>query len=194
MARDNREEKFDEYYSYLQQRSRLCLFYRRFWLYPILNRYLVGKVLDVGCGIGDMLHFRDNITGVDINPVIVDALKKQDQEVHLMKEGILPFEEESFDSVLLDNVLEHILEPQSLLDEIRRVLKPGGTIIVGVPNRLGYDSDSDHKIFYDEEKLVDFLTTQSFATQNIIHAPLKSSFLERRMRQYCLYGVFRKLI
>ena len=42
----------EQYYHYLRQRSRLGLWYRRYWLYPRLNKHLRGQTLDVGCGIG----------------------------------------------------------------------------------------------------------------------------------------------
>lgn len=49
----------------------------------------------------------------------------------------LPFDSESFDSVLIDNVLEHIEDPNSLLAEIKRVIRPNGGLLIGVPGVLG---------------------------------------------------------
>jgi 2-polyprenyl-3-methyl-5-hydroxy-6-metoxy-1,4-benzoquinol methylase len=45
----------------------------------------------------------------------------------------LPLESQSFDTVLLTDVLEHLYEPLRVLAEVRRVLRPGGHVIVGVP-------------------------------------------------------------
>ena len=61
---------YQDYFNYLRGRSRLGLLYRKYWLYPRLNKYLYGDVLDVGCGVGDLLSFRPSTIGVDVNPVI----------------------------------------------------------------------------------------------------------------------------
>jgi SAM-dependent methyltransferase len=47
--------------------------------------------------------------------------------------GPLPLADDAFDTVLLSDVLEHIPTPQRLMDEIARVLKPGGKLILNVP-------------------------------------------------------------
>jgi ubiquinone/menaquinone biosynthesis C-methylase UbiE len=57
------------YFEYLMRRSFLGDLYRRYVLYPRLNLHLNGKVLDVGCGIGDMLSYRKNTVGLDVNPL-----------------------------------------------------------------------------------------------------------------------------
>ena len=114
-------------------------------------------MLDVGCGIGDMLSYRQNTVGLDVNPLNVDFCQKRQLEAHMMKPDIIPFRDETFDSVLLDNVLEHIEKPSLLFKEIRRVLKPDGILLIGVPGIKGYQSDDDHKVFYDEKKLHVFI-------------------------------------
>ena len=141
------------YFEYLKKRSFLGGIYRRYVLYPRLNFHLKGKVLDVGCGIGDMLSYRKNTVGLDVNPLNVAFCQKRELEAHIMKPDVIPFADETFDSVLLDNVLEHIERPSLLFKEIRRVLKADGILLIGVPGIKGYESDDDHKVFYDEKKL-----------------------------------------
>ena len=144
----------NQYFEYLQQRSKLGLLYRKYWLYPRLIKYLKGKTLDVGCGIGDMLKFNSSSVGVDINPKTVEFCKIQKLDAKLMSSDYLPFNNDSFDSVLLDNVLEHIDNPACLLNEIKRVLCKDGFLLIGVPGEKGYDSDPDHKQFYNEKRLI----------------------------------------
>lgn len=182
----------DEYFGYLKGRSWTGLLYRRYWLYPTLTRYLTGKVLDVGCGIGDYLRFRPGTMGVDINPAAVDWCQSQGLNVQLMQPDRLPFPNLNFEGVVLDNVLEHISTPEPLLAEVSRVLAPGGCLVVGVPGRKGYASDPDHKVYYDKERLTRVLRENNFEPQRLFHMPINADFLETRMRQYCLYGVFSR--
>jgi SAM-dependent methyltransferase len=182
----------EQYFYYLRGRSRLGLWYRRLWLYPRLCRYLEGEALDVGCGIGDFLNYRPHTTGVDINPASVEWCNQQGLDARIMSPDNLPFEDCTFDSAILDNVLEHLDEPQALLGEIYRVMRPKGTLVVGVPGRRGYASDPDHKIFYDEASLISTLTKASFGLQKILDMPLRSNWLTVRMSQHCVYGVFRR--
>jgi SAM-dependent methyltransferase len=180
------------YFNYLRQRSRLGWLYRRYWLYPRLCRRLHGRVLDVGCGIGDLLRFRPDTAGVDINPKTVEWCRQQGLDARLMPADSLPFHDAEFEGVVLDNVLEHIVEPMPLLGEIRRVLRSGGVLLAGVPGRRGYALDADHKVFYDEADLHRTLKAAGFRPMEVMHMPMKSAWLDARMPQYCLYGVFQR--
>ena len=181
-----------EYFSYLRRRSRLGLLYRRAWLYPRLSRSLEGRVLDIGCGIGDMLRYRPGTVGVDVNTQTVAWCRERGLDARLMEPDRLPFDVAEFDSVVLDNVLEHLSRADPLLCEIHRVLKPRGVVIAGVPGTRGYASDPDHKTFYDATSLVALMQRAGFINERLIQMPLPISLFDRYMRQYCIYGVFRR--
>jgi ubiquinone/menaquinone biosynthesis C-methylase UbiE len=106
--------------------------------------------------------------------------------------GNFPFPDQAFDGVVLDNVLEHIIDPTDILSELRRVLKPGGTLIVGVPGTKGYASDPDHKCFYDQALLKSVVEAAGFDQRRLLRMPLPLPFIEALLAQYCLYGVFEK--
>ena len=182
---------YQEYFEYLSKRSLLGLIYRRFYLYPKLSSYLNGKILDVGCGIGDFIRYNANVIGVDINPECVHFCRSKGLNVRLMASGEIPFEFNSYDSVILDNVLEHLKDPEELLAEIKRVLRAGGNLLVGVPGKKGFRSDDDHKCFYDLDLLKDTLSQAGFSYQLSFYTPLKSRLLDNHASQYCLYGVFK---
>lgn len=182
----------EEYFRYLVKRSFLGGIYRRNFLYPILSKYLRGRTIDIGCGIGDMLAFRPNTVGVDINSFNVTHCQARGGNAFLMEPDFIPFEHATFDSALLDNVLEHIIDPKPLLGEVFRVLRSNGRFVVGVPGVRGFSSDPDHKRFYDEEALISSLKEANFSFVDMIHMPFKSRLLDQRMRQYCLYGVFQR--
>ena len=182
----------EAYFEYLRGRSLRALLVRRWWLYPRINRHLHGRVLDVGCGIGDMLRYRPNTVGVDINPATVAWCRSQDLDARIMEPDRLLFGDAEFQGVILDNVLEHLERPSALLRQIRRVLSPDGVVVVGVPGRCGYTKDPDHKVFYDEPSLVALMRDHGFVHATWFYQPFRSAWLDLRMRQYCVYGVFRR--
>lgn len=179
-----------EYFRYLRRRSHLALAYRRLYLYPRLSRYLKGRVLDVGCGVGDMLRFRPNTVGIDINVHAVEWCRAQGLVAYLYDGHRLPFPDESFEGAIVDNVLEHLFSASELLCEIHRVLIAEGTLIIGVPGERGYAADPDHKVSYDEPSLRRVAGNAGFDLRLVLHAPFKG--LGRVMTQYCLYGVFSR--
>ena len=91
------------------------------------------RILEVGSGgCGLSFNFGGNVVGVD---PLADDLRKlfpwqRDSEVPTMAaEGEhLPFDDSSFDIVLSDNVIDHAEDPQRIVDEMARVLKPGGLL------------------------------------------------------------------
>jgi SAM-dependent methyltransferase len=93
-----------------------------------------GRLLDMGCGHVPLYDtYRDLVS----ENICIDWLNTAhvnpylDYTVDLT--GVLPFENGSFDTVLLTDVLEHIPEPVNLMGEIARILRPGGKLILGVP-------------------------------------------------------------
>jgi SAM-dependent methyltransferase len=91
------------------------------------------KILEVGCGAhGLIFGFGDNF-GVGIDPLAIDykRLFPKWQGNALTTAAIgeqLPFDNASFDIVLSDNVIDHAEKPLKIVDEIVRVLKPGGVL------------------------------------------------------------------
>lgn len=183
-------KEYEDYFKYLRKRSKLGYLYRKWWLYPFLCRHLEGKVLDVGCGIGDMLSYRPNTTGVDVNPSTVKYCRKIGLDALEMKPDRLPFDNDVFDGAILDNVMEHIEDPATLLSEINRVLVNNGKLVVGVPGKKGFKWDTDHKVFYDIKTLKGVMKANGFIYNKHFYMPLKLDILDNLLRQYCLYSVF----
>lgn len=101
-------------------------------------------VLDVGCGLRPYELFFDHAKyiGVDVpNSGRESEGKRPDFEF----DGIyLPFDDASFDGVICTEVLEHAVNPDALLKEINRVLKPSGRLLITVPFIWGL-----HELPYD---------------------------------------------
>jgi SAM-dependent methyltransferase len=93
------------------------------------------RLLDVGSGsawLGE--HFAD-YTGIDVSPAAVEAARRRGREVLLADvDDRLPFEDKSFDGVVLKDVLEHVRDPVQLVTETGRVLRPGGRVFASSPD------------------------------------------------------------
>ena len=156
------KNKSQKYFIYLQKKSFLGILYRNYYLYPQISKMLRGFAIDIGSGIGDFLRFRSNTVGADVNPFLVDHCLSLNLEAHLIHNDIIPFPSGSFDSVILDNVIEHISNPVLLIKEINRVVKKKGILVIGIPGHLGFKSDQDHKVFYTEEDCIFLLKKYGF--------------------------------
>jgi len=101
------------------------------------------SVLDVGCGdAGALIAFAEegaNAAGIETFETSLERgrLRASDHAVQVdLKKGAaesIPFPDNSFDLVMLDNVLEHVNDRPLTLREIRRVLKPGGLLYMVTP-------------------------------------------------------------
>ena len=183
-----------DYFHYLKKRSIFGLTYRKYFLYPILDFFLKKPCLDVGCGIGDFLKISNKCnSGLDINDYLIEYCKKNNLKVEKIKNEKFPIEDESFSSVILDNVLEHLSEPKSLLKEIERVLEPNSIFIVGVPGKKGYESDDDHKIFYNDKNIYSLIESYNFKRIKVLRMPIPFKFLENYLNIFCNYYIFKKI-
>lgn len=101
----------------------------------IIKNYAKGRLADIGCGDVPFYHFYKDL--IDEN-VCIDwensSLELSFLDYHADLNKPLTFlEDDSFDTVLSTDVLEHIYEPAMLFSEMTRILKPGGHLILGVP-------------------------------------------------------------
>jgi SAM-dependent methyltransferase len=106
------------------------------------------RVLEVGCGAGvDLARFGKNgadVVGVDLSSSAIDLARanfsqqKLTGEFQVANGEALPFPDNSFDLVYAHGVVQYTADPQRLVDECRRVLKPGGEAIFQVYNRISW--------------------------------------------------------
>jgi 2-polyprenyl-3-methyl-5-hydroxy-6-metoxy-1,4-benzoquinol methylase len=102
--------------------------------------------LDAGCGSGTLTRWLAKrgaeVVGVDGAPAMIRAARAamvgRECEGRLRFEvanvGSLPFSDATFDAVLCSSVLEYAQDPTSYLNEIARVIKPGGILLISIPN------------------------------------------------------------
>jgi ubiquinone/menaquinone biosynthesis C-methylase UbiE len=104
---------------------------------------LKGKILEIGPGYGRvMLEFQSkmdfNIIGLEISERLSELLAQKKLNVVQGNCLNMPFAENTFDSVICEEVIEHIEDQDKMLAETKRVLKTGGYIIFVTPNKYTY--------------------------------------------------------
>jgi SAM-dependent methyltransferase len=112
------------------------------------DAYQGKSVLEVGCGAGvDLARFARggaHVTGVDLTPSAIELARANFAQQGLMGDlrvesgEQLPFADDSFDLVYAHGVVQYTPNPQRLVDECRRVLKPGGEAVFQVYNRISW--------------------------------------------------------
>ncbi len=128
--------------------------------------------LELGCGTGHWTtFFRDlgmEMTAVDISEAMLEiARSKRLENVEFLKADAadMPFPDASFSGIVSITMLEFVDHPEKVLSEIDRVLKPGGTLVLGCLNALsepGKNQANDpvfqHAHFFTERELTEMLS------------------------------------
>ena len=100
-----------------------------------------GQLLDIGCGTGDFLVEAKNqgwtILGFEPNS---DAKALAKQKGVLCTDDIFSLPENTFDVVTMWHVLEHVPNLTDYIANLKRIVKPNGTIIIAVPNYKSFDA------------------------------------------------------
>jgi 2-polyprenyl-3-methyl-5-hydroxy-6-metoxy-1,4-benzoquinol methylase len=128
------------------------------------------QILDVGGGdglIGEHLWKMDNnIATIDLPTVTAQSHKREFLSAVTGDAEELPFKANSFDVVLASEIVEHLWNPNSFLDDAYKILKTGGHLIISTPDGiegLRYDS---HKHYYSVE-ILEKLLAQKFNLKQV---------------------------
>ena len=101
-----------------------------------------GAILEIGPGYGRVLRSIENngqsIIGLEISKKLYSQLKEEGFNVKHGDALKMPFESETFDCVVGEEVIEHITEQKKLIEEVSRVLKPEGCTVFTTPNKWVY--------------------------------------------------------
>ena len=140
------------------------------------------RVLDAGCGMayGSVLLAdagAAEVTGVDLAEDVIHAAQAETGDrVRLQAADVrsLPFEDGAFDLVVCFEVIEHVEAQDEVLDELRRVLAPGGVLAISSPNRDAYVPGNPHHVH-------EYTTAE-------LEAALSARWAEVRLRQQHTYA------
>lgn len=99
-----------------------------------------GQVLDLGCGTGWLVdRLREQLSGLIVGvDVLTDVRPRGWQYVTADLTGGLPFRSDAFACVIAGEVIEHVPDPDRLLQEIHRVLAPRGNLVISTPNMVSW--------------------------------------------------------
>jgi SAM-dependent methyltransferase len=110
--------------------------------YVVAQDFVQGDVLEVGCGEGRgidlILNKSKSYTAIDKIEPVIDQLRMKYPSGKFVSGNIPPlteFADNSFDRIFSFQVIEHIENDHLFLQEINRILKPGGTALITTPNR-----------------------------------------------------------
>lgn len=151
-------------------------------------RKATGKVLDIGCGRGMLLEeIKERgceVYGTEVNPKSQKICEKKGIKFYSGEVEELKFDDNFFDTVILWHVVEHLEKPQQTIQEILRILKPGGRLFISTPNIKSYLRKifgefwiawyiPCHLYYFSKDSIVnlfkqtDFKITKSFTTSSV---------------------------
>ena len=114
-------------------------------LYKLIEMYVNKdtRILDVGCALGGLLSFlkekgHKELYGIDVIEEYVELSKNKSIKVGSVYD--IPFEDNFFDVIILDHVLEHLVDLKSVIKELKRVLSREGILLIGLPDASRYDN------------------------------------------------------
>ncbi|WP_413430181.1 class I SAM-dependent methyltransferase [Synechococcus sp. Cu2B8-bc1011] len=125
------------------------------------------NIVDIGCGAGDLLlqalHVNTNIIphGLDFSPKSIELARTRFKNGHdfitYTIDESLPYDSASFDMVFCTDVLEHLEQPKLIIDELYRIAKPYGSVIIVVPDGR-YDQFLGHLWFWSPSSFKELLS------------------------------------
>jgi len=98
------------------------------------------RILDVGCGIGTYVskfrEFSPHVYGIDVDDEKVQSAARKLPNIVQARAEALPLLNETFDVILLHEVIEHVTSDEATVQEAVRCLRPGGEVVIFAPNRM----------------------------------------------------------
>ncbi|MFH0876013.1 MAG: class I SAM-dependent methyltransferase [archaeon] len=111
----------------------------------ILIKSISGKkVLDIGGGVGrlanELQSSGHDVTVLEYDSELLKKGKENFQDIRFMQGSVyeIPFKDDTFDEVIMEQVLEHLQDHNEAVKECLRVLKKGGTLTISTPNKYIY--------------------------------------------------------
>ena len=121
-----------------------------------------GRILDAGCGSSLIIQSLNHAVGMDFNLGKLRFLRRYGMPLVRGSAFALPFADESFDCVMSQEVIEHLPYDEVIFNEMSRVLKPGGLVILGTPDYATW-------VWRTIEPIYGFLMPGGYKDEHITH-------------------------
>ena len=108
--------------------------------YHLAKPYIKGKLLELGCGEGRGIELlaplAEQYTAIDKIESVIDRLQVKHPSYRFEAGHFppIPFPDNSFDTIVTFQVIEHIKDDELFVKELQRILRPGGTALITTPN------------------------------------------------------------
>lgn len=186
-------------------------FNRHLVVYEFAKQYTVGKsVVDCGCGEGYgskiISSAAAKVVGVDVDQKTIARATQKYQRPNLSFQAAdlekrIPIQSDSVDVVICLQVIEHLQHPKALLQEVYRILRKGGQLIISTPNMktfspTGVELDPYHYIEYTQETF-NALLQPIFSAIEYFHVTGNATVLDRlhqdmeMAKRYVRYDILR---
>jgi 2-polyprenyl-3-methyl-5-hydroxy-6-metoxy-1,4-benzoquinol methylase len=177
--------KSEDYYSHKENtKGFVPKLYERIKKNNLKNKYQlatnglsVGKMLEIGCGVGDFLHTAEEhgweCIGVEPSEEAKAIATKRTKASILSSEELESLADEQFDLITMWHVLEHVDDLRWEMAQLQRLIKPHGRIVIAVPNYKSYDGQyyKEHWAAYDVPRHLNHFNrtvlTKMFKTKGI---------------------------
>lgn len=226
--RPNKDEigryyKSEEYYSHQENKEGFIpKVYEKVKSVNLKNKYGIvtegkekGKALDIGCGVGDFLHTMEqhgwDCTGVEPSEDAKVIAKKRIKGQLLSSEEQENLPDSSFDIITMWHVLEHVDDIRWQIQQLHRLCKPGGRIIIALPNYKSYDGQyykaewaaydvPRHLNHFNKETIIKIFERNGLRhikTEKLVWDAYYISYMSEKYRKHSLpllRGAFRGLV
>jgi len=144
-------------------------------------------ILDVGCGIGTYVrkfrNFSEHVHGIDVDEERVTQGARDLPNLQVCASEHLPYPDNTFDVVVLNEVIEHVSDDQQTIRECLRVLQPGGKVVIFAPNRLYFFET--HGIYLGKRYVFRLIPLVNWLPDRLrnVFCPHVRAYLDRDMRR-----------
>ena len=179
------------------------------------NGITKGKLLDIGCGVGDFLHAAEehgwDCTGVEPSEDATAIARKRIKANIMASEDLEQIPDATFDLITMWHVLEHVDDLKWQVEQLQRLIKPKGRIVIAVPNHKSYDAQfykelwaaydvPRHLSHFDKITITKIFKSKGLAlkkTEKLVWDAYYISYMSEQYKHHSLpliKGVFRGLI